>query len=50
MSVISSEHRAHAATCANSEMLRQAAMATATTVAQVQAVDIAHYRRTDVGI
>jgi hypothetical protein len=45
MAIIQSENKAHAATCVDSEMQRQAAMATATTVAQVQAVDIAHYRR-----
>jgi hypothetical protein len=45
MSVITSENKIHAAACADSEMQRQAAMATATTAAQVAAVDIAHYRR-----
>ena len=45
MSVIKSENKTHEATCTNSEMLRQAAMSTATTVAQVKAADIAHYRR-----
>jgi hypothetical protein len=45
MSVITSENKIHAAACVDSEMQRQAAMATATTTAQVAAVDIAHYRR-----
>jgi hypothetical protein len=45
MSVINSENKSREATCNNSEMLRQAAMATASTAAQVAAVNIAHYRR-----
>jgi hypothetical protein len=45
MSVINSENKIHAAACLDSEGQRQAAMATATTAAQVAAVDIAHYRR-----
>lgn len=45
MSIITSENKAHAAACIESEMQRQAAMATASTAAQVKAVDIAHYRR-----
>jgi hypothetical protein len=45
MSIIKSGHTVHDAACADSEMQRQAAMATASTAAQVAAVDIAHYRR-----
>jgi hypothetical protein len=45
MTSINSTNRVHQAACDNSEMLRQAAMATAITAAQVRAVDIAHYRR-----
>lgn len=45
MSVIQSTHAAHAAACVSSESQRQAAMATATTTAQLVAVEVAHLRR-----
>jgi hypothetical protein len=45
MSSIRSDNKIHEAACINSEMLRQADMATATTAAQVKAADVAHYRR-----
>jgi hypothetical protein len=45
MSSIRSDNKIHEAACINSEMLRQADLATATTAAQVKAVDVSHYRR-----
>jgi hypothetical protein len=40
----SAANRAHAATCAASEAVRQVAVAAATTQAAARAADIAHYR------
>jgi hypothetical protein len=45
MPVIKTGLAVHDAACSDSEMQRQAPMATASTAAQVAAVDIAHYRR-----
>jgi hypothetical protein len=46
MSSIRSDNKIHEAACINSEMLmRQSAMDTATTAAQVKAADVSHYRR-----
>jgi hypothetical protein len=44
MPSIRSDNRVHESACASAEMQRQASMATATTAAQVSAVDIAFYR------
>jgi hypothetical protein len=42
--IVRSDHKAHESACANAEMLRQSAMSTATTAAQVKAVDVSFYR------
>jgi hypothetical protein len=44
MSVIKSGNNSHDAACVSAELARQNAMATATTTAQIAAVDIAFYR------